>query len=144
MTKREPLNDLVRIRDHMSRLIDEAMDKAPAAGRLGMGWNFTMDIYEYPSHFILAAELPGLAPEEIEIIIADTTVTLRGERRLGLDAAREECHQIERFHGPYTRSFTLPAKLSPESVARSYNAGTLEVRVAKLNPTGAAEATRRG
>jgi len=143
MIKREPLNDLVRIRDHMSRLIDEAMDKVPAAGRVGMGWNFPMDIYEYPTHFILAAELPDLAAEEIEIAVTDTTVTLRGERRLELDTTRENCHQIERFHGPFARSFTLPARLSPHGVERSYSAGTLEVRVPKLDPAGAPDATQQ-
>ncbi len=92
-------------------------------------WTPAVDISERADSYLLRADLPGVAPEDIEISLKDQVLTLQGSRAAG-ETGRS--HHAERVSGRFLRRFTLPATIDGERIeARSVH-GTLEITVPKL------------
>jgi len=58
-------------------------------------------------------------------------LTLSGERDLKRTVEGKTYHHIERSHGTFSRSFTLPEDSDAERVEAQFTNGVLAVRVAK-------------
>jgi HSP20 family protein len=102
-------------------------------GGIDRAWVPAVDVYESNDHeFVLKAELPEMKREDISITFDNGVLTLKGERNAELETTRENYHRIERQHGTFTRSFTLPATVDAARIQASYKDGVLTVRVPQL------------
>ena len=90
-----------------------------------------MDLLETDDAFVLRADLPGLAEEDVKIEVEDATLTVSGERRSEHEANGEGYHRVERAFGSFARSLTLPKGVDPESVTARFDRGVLDVRIPK-------------
>ena len=90
-----------------------------------------VDVLEQPGHYLVRADLPGVAASEIEITTHDGVLTIRAARKEErLDAARV-LGRLERAAGTFLRRFTLPEDADAEAIsARSAN-GVLELTITK-------------
>jgi HSP20 family protein len=89
--------------------------------------------------FTIELDLPGVNPEQIEVLAEDGVLSIRGER-----AAREPANQDgagdervligERPHGRFERRFRLPKSADLNMITASYALGVLTLRVAKIAP----------
>jgi HSP20 family protein len=99
-------------------------------GGFSRSWVPAVDVYETNDHeFVLKAELPEVKREDIAITYDNGVLTLKGERKAEVETAREHYHRVERHHGSFTRSFTLPATVDATRIHASYKDGVLTVRV---------------
>ena len=96
-----------------------------------VAWSPVVDIEETELNYLIRAELPGLNKEKVKVTVEDGVLTLSGERDLERKVEGKTFHHIERSHGTFTRSFTLPENAEAESVSANYKDGLLEIRVAK-------------
>ena len=96
-----------------------------------VAWSPVVDIEETELNYLIRAELPGLSKEKVKVKVEDGVLTLSGERDLERKVEGKTFHHIERSHGTFTRSFTLPENAEAESVSANYKDGLLEIRVAK-------------
>ena len=96
-----------------------------------VAWSPVVDIEETELNYLIRAELPGLSKEKVKVTVEDGVLTLSGERDLERKVEGKTFHHIERSHGTFTRSFTLPENADAESVSANYKDGLLEIRVAK-------------
>ena len=96
-----------------------------------VAWSPVVDIEETELNYLILAELPGLSKEKVKVTVEDGVLTLSGERDLERKVEGKTFHHIERSHGTFTRSFTLPENAEAESVSANYKDGLLEIRVAK-------------
>ena len=96
-------------------------------------WTPAIDVYETPDRYVVAAELPGLTREEIELAMADSRLTVRGQRltRTGDDV---HYHQVERGHGAFSRTFEFTDKIDIEAVTADLSNGVLTVTLPKVPP----------
>jgi HSP20 family protein len=90
-----------------------------------------INLYDARDKYILNAELPGLAPEEIELSIAGETLTLRGERKLAEGVSDENFRRQERQFGRWSRSITLPDRIDGPGVSAQFANGILTVTLPK-------------
>ena len=100
-------------------------------GAQSVAWSPVVDIEETELNYLIRAELPGLSKEKMKVTVEDGVLTLSGERDLERKVEGKTFHHIERSHGTFTRSFTLPENAEAESVSANYKDGLLEIRVAK-------------
>ncbi len=96
-----------------------------------VAWSPVVDIEETELNYLIRAELPGLSKKNVKVVVEDGVLTLSGERDLERKVEGKTFHHIERSHGTFTRSFTLPENADAESVSANYKDGLLEIRVAK-------------
>lgn len=79
---------------------------------------------------VVRAEIPGIDPEnDVEINVADGTLTIRAERRQESKTEEKGRYQSEFSYGSFSRVMTLPTGASEKEIQATYTDGILEVRV---------------
>jgi len=129
----EPLRELASIQNEMNRLFGTVFD-APAPGGNGgtlRRWMPAMDLVETEDHFVLRADLPGLAEGDVNIEVEDNVLTVSGERKAEHETTKEGYHRVERAFGSFSRSLTLPEGVDADAVTASFDRGVLEIRIPK-------------
>lgn len=118
------LEGLLDLRDRMNQLFDELMHPQEQAGR-GV-WTPLADVSEIDDGFVIALELPGVKPGEVEVEVGPDgrTVWVRGRRPYPGDPP-EAVHRMERHYGPFARAIDVTAPVRPETVERRYLDGVL-------------------
>ncbi|HXZ75353.1 MAG TPA: Hsp20/alpha crystallin family protein [Streptosporangiaceae bacterium] len=87
---------------------------------------FRVEDYVKDNTYVVRAELPGMDPDkDIEITVADGTLTIRAERR----EEQKEAHRSEFRYGSFTRSVVLPDRADTGHITATYDKGILEVSV---------------
>jgi len=72
---------------------------------------------------VVRAELPGFAPENVEVNVAGNTLTIRGERKTGSQEKGDLSHRR------FSHALTLPEAVDAEKVKATLRDGLLEVRM---------------
>jgi HSP20 family protein len=94
------------------------------------GWVPAVDVYETGDHeVVLKAELPDMKREDINLTFENGVLTIKGERKFSDEVERENYHRIERQHGSFTRSFTLPNTVDASRISATYKDGLLTIRL---------------
>jgi HSP20 family protein len=119
----DPFRDLLTIQHRLERL-----STGP------QGWTPAMDLCETAQAYILTAELPGVARDQVRIDIRDGKLTLHGRREARVSC--ERYHQVERGHGEFCRSVLLPQAVDASTISAEMRDGVLTVTVPKAAGTG--------
>jgi HSP20 family protein len=119
----EPLRELRAWQERLERLSTHHAD----------AWTPPIDVYETDDRYVVAAELPGLAREHIELDLETSRLTIRGRRPDRTSDAAEvlHFHQVERGHGEFARSFEFAAGIDVERVSADLVNGVLTVNLPK-------------
>jgi HSP20 family protein len=96
-------------------------------------WSPAIDVYETGDSYVVAAELPGLVREEIELVMADSRLTIRGQR-VERGGDNVHYHQIERGHGAFSRTFEFSDRIDADKISADLTNGVLTVTLPKLPP----------
>ncbi|SVE00636.1 uncharacterized protein METZ01_LOCUS453490 [marine metagenome] len=124
--------DLFHLRRDFSRLFDSfrghiiSENETPVAN-----WRPVVDIDEKSEEYIIAAELPGMEKDSIDVTVADGRLTIKGVKKQGTQSEYENVHRVERRYGSFVRSFDLPSAVDAESISAEYRDGVLKVMVPK-------------
>ena len=131
IVKYNPLSELRSMQDKMNRLLDMAWTREVGEEIREGVWHPAADIYEDDAAVTIKVELPDMEQKDIEIKIEENTLTIRGERRHGAEIRKENFHRIERYFGPFQRSFALPCDLDRAKISASCDCGVLTITVPK-------------
>jgi HSP20 family protein len=91
----------------------------------------SVDIFEEGDNVVVKAELPGIRKEDIDVNMADNTVSISGEKKKEEKVERKNYHREERSYGTFTRSFRLPVEVQTDKAKASFKEGVLEIRIPK-------------
>lgn len=122
----DPVRDLRAWQERLERLSVHRADS----------WTPPIDVYETSDRYVVAAELPGLTREEIELALEESRLTIRGQRadRFALGDAVLHFHQVERGHGGFSRTFEFADKIDVGGVSAELSNGVLIVTLPKTAP----------
>ena len=95
-----------------------------------------VDILDKETTCEIAAEVPGIGPDNLEVKIVDGRLLIKGEKKDSWEKNESDCHLSERHYGAFERSFSLPEGIDPDKIEASLSNGVLTVVV----PKGAAAA----
>jgi len=98
--------------------------------------SFTMptpavDIVEDDAGYKVTAELPGVTEKEIEVVLSDGMLTLKGEKKLEKEQREKNFYLSERSYGSFQRSFTLPDGVDRDKIAADFSKGVLTISMPK-------------
>jgi len=94
-------------------------------------WVPAVDIKENDDHFTIVADIPGVAPEDIEVQMENGVLTIKGERETEKTEEKDDFKRIERSFGSLYRRFSLPESANPETIEAKSNNGVLEITIGK-------------
>lgn len=129
-THRDPFMNLHR---EMNRLFDEAFRGAglPAFGGFsgeGGGWP-SLEVSETDKQIRVTAEVPGMEEKDIELLLDDGVLTLKGEKRS--ETEDKERQFTERTYGRFERRVSLGAEIAEGKVKATFKNGVLTVTLPK-------------
>ncbi len=91
-----------------------------------------VDVAEKDGAYVVRAEIPGVAKDDIQVSIEGNQVTIGAEvKRESEKKEGERVLHTERYVGSAFRSFTLPSDLDEAASAAKYENGILELTLAK-------------
>lgn len=129
----EPAAELNSIQSEMNRLFTSLFDSPtrPSAGEPMRRWIPAIDLVEDGDRYVLHADLPGVAEQDINVELDAGVLKISGERKATRTEQQGGYRRIERSHGSFSRSLTLPDGVNPDAVEASFDKGVLEVRIPK-------------
>jgi HSP20 family protein len=90
-----------------------------------LDWLPSADISETEKEYVIRAELPAVKKEDVQVILDDGMITIKGERKQQKDDNNEQFHRVESFYG----SFTLPDNVNLEASRCESKEGILTVHI---------------
>jgi HSP20 family protein len=124
----------------ISHLLEEFSRGLGTVGALPTaGLSPSTDVTETDTEIEIAAELPGLECQDVEISLEDDVLTIRGEKNMPADAddKNKNYHLTERSYGRFYRAFQLPVGIDPASVEATMSNGVLKIKIPKPAHTDA-------
>ncbi len=123
---------------HMQREVERVMDdvasrKPPAVRFSPRTWQPAIDVYETGSDVVVLIELAGVKRDEIEVIVDNNILTIRGYRKDSKQGIKRTYSQMEILWGSFQREIPLPANVNTNQVKAFYENGFLEVILPRLN-----------
>lgn len=129
----DPFREMSSLQERMNRLMSDFRTRSPfGEEEMAQGaWIPAVDIYETKESIILNVELPGVTKEDIALEVKDSTLTIKGEKKLEKNVKEESFHRMERSYGSFTRAFTLPSTVQQDKVKAKFRDGILEIMLPK-------------
>ncbi len=130
--RKDPLADLLALREKMNHLFEEAL--LPDGGHAELvdeEWRPLADVFETARELIICVDLPGVDREAIDVAFERDTIRVQGERK-ELTGVSADCHRRERPQGRFSLRFPLPVGWDAERIEASHQDGVLRIRVPRL------------
>jgi HSP20 family protein len=90
-----------------------------------------MNVSETDNEIRIAAELPGVDLDDLEVDVMDDMLVIRGEKRLERSDEDENFHFVECAYGSFQRTVQLPFAADPDQVQANFENGVLSITVPK-------------
>lgn len=114
------------LRREIDRLFEDTF------GREGGTFTPAVDIKESEQEISLEVELPGLKPENVEVIADNGVLTIRGEKQSERKEGEDNRYQVvERTYGTFVRTFQLPPGVDEDQIKGEFANGLLTVSIPK-------------
>jgi HSP20 family protein len=116
----------------MNRLFDDVFrgfDMAPFGGMSRMASWPHMEVVENDKDVRISAELPGLEDKDVEVLMGDGVLTIRGEKKSEIED--KERAFSERTYGRFERRIPLAWEVEEDKIDASFRNGVLTVTLPK-------------
>ena len=132
--------NIERIQHEMEDVFNALMSSGrPISVRIAPGatpaWRPPVEAYETDDALVVLVELAGMSEDEIEVVLDDSVMTVRGNRRPAICEERRTVHTMGILYGPFAAEVYLPFSVEHEGVEATYEAGVLRVRLPRAAVT---------
>lgn len=107
-------------------MTEEWNDEAVLPGQLAV------DVYETKERLVVKARTAGVNKSELDVSIADNTLTIRGTLSAGDDDEVENYFVQECYWGEFSRSIALPVPVKEDDIEAVLKDGVLTVSFGKV------------
>lgn len=125
----EKRRDFEHAAEEIEQLFADLWQVFPFSRSLRRGYRPQVDVYrsDDPPTLTVQVELPGVDPDDVQLIASPQALLIAGERRRPKDCGHYQ--QLEIDYGPFQRSITLAEDIDPEAATATYERGILTVRL---------------
>jgi HSP20 family protein len=123
-----------RVHDDLKQIFDRFLnntDSPDESAVVTSQWVPRVDIKEEADRFVILADLPGVDPQHVEVLMDKGILSIKGERSSEAIEQSERFSRIERRYGSFHRRFALPDTADAEGIVATGHNGVLEVVIPK-------------
>jgi HSP20 family protein len=133
ITRYDPFARLNQLQRELNQLFERTLPAMEEEGSpvIASEWMPAVDIREESDRYIIAMDLPGINPNDVEINMENGVLSVKGERKFEKEDKQENYRRVERARGVFFRRFVLPDMADAEKISASYKDGVLEVVIPK-------------
>lgn len=130
----EEMDPFMALHRNVNRLFDDVFRgfEVPSPfGRAGHGNGYwpSVEISENEKEIRVMAEIPGLEEKDVEVLLEDGVLTLRGEKKSETEDAGRQFS--ERTYGRFERRLALGREIDEDKVTADFRNGVLAVTLPK-------------
>jgi len=127
-------NPFLSLHRDMNRLFDDVFrsfdSRLPTLGSLGSFGSWpSVEISETEKEIRVTAEVPGLEENDIEVLLDQDVLTLRGEKRS--ETEDKDRQFSERYYGRFERRIPIGVKVEEDRIDARFKNGVLTVVLPK-------------
>ena len=121
------------LRREIDRLFEDTLGALGANGATRVNdWMPPVDVRESEAELTLTFEIPGVAPDNIQLTTDNGVLTVSGEKSEERKEDEERrYHLVERSYGSFSRSFRMPKNLDESKIEATFEHGVLTVHIPK-------------
>jgi HSP20 family protein len=121
--------DIEHAAEEIEQLFADLWQVFPFSRGLRRGYRPQVDVYrsDDPPTLTVVIELPGVDPDDVQLIAGPQALLIAGERRRPKNCGHYQ--QMEIDYGPFQRQITLAENIDPEDASATYERGILTVRL---------------
>ena len=126
----DPFADVVTLREAMDRLMDDGYSnrQQPRDGN-NRRLRLPIDAYVTSEDIVVLANMPGIKPEDVEIMLEGDTLTIRAERPAPLENVNYAIQ--ERTYGAFQRTLNINVPVDAEKAEAKFENGLLTLTIPK-------------
>jgi HSP20 family protein len=133
-----PWTGFTTFKREMDRLFDRFGELEFPELPFATEWSPTLDVSETKDALVIKAEIPGIEPKDIQVVLQDQVLTIKGEKKAEREEKEEHHYRKERACGAFARSVRLPVPVDSGKVEATFKNGLLTITLPK---TAAAKGT---
>jgi len=124
--------EIDRLRRDMDRLLARFWDDfyTPSFPRM-ISESVPMELLETEDTVLFRAEIPDIAPDDLEILVTEDRLTVKGDTTVDRVTEGEGYERREQRYGFFSRTIQLPCKVLTEDVKATYKDGVLSIVLPK-------------
>src|SRR3954447_11592795 len=128
--RREEVSPFLTLHREMNRLFDDVFNSFGSPSLMGRlpAWP-SVEVVQSDQDIRASAELLGLDEKDVEVLVDDDVLTIRGEKRA--ETEDKERRFTERTYGRFERVIPLPFAVEEDKAEASFNNGVLTVTLPK-------------
>jgi HSP20 family protein len=138
----EEFSPFMSLHREMNRLIDDMFNRFetgmpsllgrpsnwPGGSWAGGSWP-SLEVHASDNEVRVSAELPGMDEKDIEVLVDNDVLTIRGEKKS--ETEDKDRRFSERYYGRFERSLALPFEVDEAKAEASFKNGVLTVTIPK-------------
>jgi HSP20 family protein len=125
-------NPFLTLHREMNRLFDDVFSRFDVPTAFGRGpamaWP-SIEVIPSDKDVKVTAELPGLEEKDVEVLVDDDVLTIRGEKKA--ETEDKERGFSERYYGHFERSIRLPFEVKEDKAEASFENSVLTLTLPK-------------
>lgn len=134
LTKWRPARELIPVRPFsmgwdrdLEEFFEDFLEPAGPETLDFRRWTPRVESYHKNGSYVIKADLPGVNPKDIHILVEGDHLVLQGERKMDKETKGRDFSRREVFYGAFQRSVPIPRGLRAEAIKAKYHDGVLEI-----------------
>ncbi len=137
LTSRDHWREMNPIRESINSFFDDLFTRRLPSIPCWGEWKPSIDLMDNGADYIILADLPGYAPDNVKITVQENSITLGGKVQEEKEANESNFQVKERSFGTFSRTIPLPAQIKPDEASAKFKHGVLRVTLPKVEvPVG--------
>lgn len=128
VTRWNPFREIAEMQRQFDRAFNDVWSDTES--RMSENW-MPIDVTETEDSYTVAADLPGLNADDIEVNFHDGVLTIHGEVQRKAENDENRVLVRERTYGKFSRQIRLPMHVDADKIQASYDEGVLTLELPK-------------
>jgi len=124
----DPFASLAEIQNEMNRLFETSLRRPTG---IEAACSPLIDIVVENDNVIVNADLPGLTKDDVNVMLQDNYLTIKGEKKHEVEQKEANYFLSERVHGSFMRTIELPMAVDAKKIDARFKDGVLHVTLPK-------------
>ena len=101
----------------------------------GVEGQLALDVYQTPNEIVIVAPIAGVKMNDINVIVTEDVLTIKGKRYLEFNIPDEDYLTQECFWGDFSRSIVLPPSADTTKINAAMKDAVLKISIPRTERT---------
>ncbi len=126
-----PFKGVLDLKKEMDRIFENFFGERLPVFKDEFEFTPFIDLSETDNEVIVKATVPGVDKKDINITVAENSITIKGEIKKEKEEKKKNYYRQEISYGAFSRTIPLPVEVKTEEAKASLKDGILEIVIPK-------------